>query len=372
MTNPTATATATTPSAADAATNVEQKKRKRSTSTSTKSNSNQKRTTNSSTPSKSASIDGGRSKLQQRIRSVLYDPLAIPLVCAFNDTNLMIDNMKGFKENMKGLVGKDCFDKLTTPRKEGYEKILQAAVREWWDSSKKQNKETKTAERRLTAAITSNINGFRVDKSQEEKLLTATNEVKLLENQARRGVIDIIVTIPATGTPATGTPPTGTPATGTPYLVVEVGLSGADWWRKLDQGVKYLDLMRQESIDGPKFTKKLLLAILTIDDDGTKDEQNGKFVMRLGVFLCVPREGDPSCRMCLLWKSQTTTLEGGAKAFGKLLRITKQFQTYRDNTAGNIYKYYSSHCCKIGNYVSWFVWVWVWVWVGCDVLLLCC
>lgn len=293
----------------------------------TTSSSSQKQRTSSSSPSKSANAELGHFKLDQRIRSVLYDRLALPLVCAFHDTYQL-------NTRVDGLLGPECLE-----RNETFANILQDAVVEWWEQEKK-NETSLTA--RITEGIQTKIKEINKNNNKSYEL-TAVKEAVV--GDGSKGKIDIMVT-------TTKTVNKIPPKQSTPYLVVEVGLKGVDWWMKFDQGVKYLDMMHQKSSSGPKFTENLLLAILTIDDDGTKDN----FVMRLGVFLCIPQK---TCRMCLLWKSQTTTLEGGSEAFGKLLDITKGFQTCRDNNTTenvkDIYKYYSSNCCRVGNRVSWFV-----------------
>ena len=73
------------------------------------------------------------------------------------------------------------------------------------------------------------------------------------------------------------------------------------------------------------------------------------------VFLCSRRnvqDETDEYRMTLLWHSKMTTLEEGSEMFGRLLQVTSDFQSWRDDRDKHQLEYFSSNCCKIGDSVS--------------------
>ena len=57
-------------------------------------------------------------------------------------------------------------------------------------------------------------------------------------------------------------------------------------------------------------------------------------------------------QMTLLWHSKMTTMEEALEMFGRLLQVTSDFQSWRDNPDKHPLEYFSSNCCKIGDSVS--------------------
>ena len=351
MTNPTAAA-------------VKKNKRKRSSSptvtTSRKvsncTSSSGKRSTNSDAPSQSSTNSNGFRELNKRIRSVFYDPIGLPLVCAFHKedvrTDVLTEDGKQLLElcrekTTESKLPKDSKETPKDSKESKYNEILRDAVH-GWRANGVQRKEP-----HLTARIATGIGEVGGWKAEKEKQVKDKNG---------SGKVDVLVTS-ADATTST-----------TPYLLMEVGLKGVDWLKKLDQSIKYLEKMsiqnQHKSTDDTEVSEKLLLAVLTIDGLNESEEEKDKCLMRLGVFLCVPSKATTTSRMCLLWKSQTTTLKAGSDAFGKLIRITKGFQTWRDGKTKTRtrtlnpdvgYEYYSSNCCRVGKSVRWLVGVCLWL-----------
>ncbi|CAB9521949.1 expressed unknown protein [Seminavis robusta] len=144
----------------------------------------------------------------------------------------------------------------------------------------------------------------------------------------------------------------------TPYAAVAFGLKTEDWWRKLDQNAKYLNLMRDwKESKNPKFDRPLLFAVVTIKEqtDGSKEKTSvrgeAKVEFRIGVFLCSPHD-KIKYRMTLIWHAASDNLGKASKFFGKLLRVTSSFQQWRDKDGSlPAYQYLSSNCCKITDCV---------------------
>ena len=127
---------------------------------------------------------------------------------------------------------------------------------------------TETEKRQLTKILSEIIN-------MESASFNALCELKVEEAKKPDGRIDIVLT----------TAGKNDKRESTPLVVIEVGLNGIDWWKKLDQGVKYVERMRIQTqpTKAIRFQEPLLLAVVTIDDE--LDTESGEFVTRLGVFL---------------------------------------------------------------------------------------
>lgn len=214
-----------------------------------------------------------------------------------------------------------------------FDHLLQNAVKKWW---KKPNR----TERDLTKALAEDIT------NNTDIPFSALGEVKLLETNKQRGHVDILFTTAKE---------LDKNAQSTPLMVIEVGLKGLDWWKKFDQGVKYLDRMRRgtQPVKCARFQKPLLLAVMTIDNERAKKSQS--FVVRLGVFLCFrknPDDDKDNFRMSLLWHSKTISLEDGSAMFGRLLWVLSVFSSWRDEEDELDYEYFSSNSCRVGDKVS--------------------
>ena len=141
----------------------------------------------------------------------------------------------------------------------------------------------------------------------------------------------------------------------TPVAVLELGRGSGKWGEKLDRGVTNLNLMLHEPEEqNTRFQEPLLLVVVTLDDSATESD----LVFRVGVFLCSRKKTEhdqDDFRMALLWQNQNTDKKSASKSFGLILRISALFQTWRkskyQNDDYNDYKYFSSHCCRVGNSV---------------------
>ena len=186
----------------------------------------------------------------------------------------------------------------------------------------------------------------------------ALEELKVEEANKPDGRIDIVCTAADTKKDKRES---------TPWMVLEFGLKGIDWWKKLDQGIKYVERMRIQAQPTKcvRCEEPLLLAIITVDED--RREESGDFVVKLGVFLCSRKNVHDETyefRMSLLWHSKMTTLQDGSAMLGRLLRVTSDFRRWRNDPRERParYEYFSSNCCKVDEVVSG-------DWISCSTLV---
>jgi hypothetical protein len=62
------------------------------------------------------------------------------------------------------------------------------------------------------------------------------------------------------------------------------------------------------------------------------DKKSGKIVVKMGILLVTPRRETKDTkyfRLSILWQAETKTLKKGSAMFGRLLRITSDFQQWR-------------------------------------------
>lgn len=289
---------------------------------SSNSSETSKRSINSNAPSASATNENGFKELNERLRSIFADWLGLPLLFAFHGLDLPAICMElvGGRENDTG-----------TRRDVNVNAIFKEAVTGWLISRQGQN--PKQWERLLTTKLSDYINisakglGF---YSYPETILTDGV-----------GRVDIVL--------STSEEDTGNNTT--PLAVIEFGLHSKEWWKKLDQNVKYVKYMCAASNKNNLlvFEKPLLFVVITFDDKLDSE-------MKIGVFLCSPRERSGSAkkdfRLSLLWRSKTKGLENASKNFGKLLRVTSDFKIWRERPRPALWEYFGSNCCRFGDMVS--------------------
>jgi len=276
--------------------------------------------------------------------------LGLPLVCAFHGRD---------PGGLKYLAQKSNFFPSTGTSPEPYSNILTEAVTQ----SPPINPITgKRDERGLTNCLPGCINKGLGHGSNFP--IQAQSEAPVRDQQGKHvGRVDIALFKQVKEEPR-------------PLMIIEVGLQGADWWKKFCQNVQYAQFMSRGSLtstntgtpnngkppQGPskKLVGKspLLLAVMTIDDKRQDQEtsSNQNFVVKLGVFLCFWNKNKENerdtLRISLLWQSKTGTLGDASKAFGSLLRGVCDFSSWIDKKDENDYEYFSSNCCRVGKMVS--------------------
>eukprot|EP00980_Cylindrotheca_fusiformis_P029380 scaffold23460_cov113-Cylindrotheca_fusiformis.AAC.2 len=257
--------------------------------------------------------------LDERHRSVLSHRLGLPLLYALHDGDPAALQYLGRKRE------------LLTPRKERLlNGILSRAIVEW--KTGRIQEEPKLT-RILVEKIIEQLTSFNaLNELKVEKVEKSDGHINIIfrEVESKKDVID-----------------------STPFTVIEFGLGGIDcWWKKLNECVNYVDRMHANSQQRlppcARFDKPLLLAVVTYDHGGSNENPNGKF--RIGVFLC-DNENDDGYRMALLWHAESNTLQDASNMFGRLLRVTADFHSWRgnleDEQPDDGYECFSSNCCRI-------------------------
>ena len=104
----------------------------------------------------------------------------------------------------------------------------------------------------------------------------------------------------------------------------------------------------------------LLLAIMTIDNE----RQNHRFVVKLGVFLCLWKNKNKNrennvVHISLLWHSKTCNIIDGSEAFGRLLRGVCDFSSWiakvddeEQDESEYEYECFGRDCCRVGDMLS--------------------
>lgn len=280
-------------------------------STSTSSSRKSRKRSSNDSPSASATNEHGRESVEKQLRSLLCHPLGLPLLCSFHGRDPSKLNYLHLKrlEWEPGHDGEACA-------------LLSKAVEHCTGEKGLKEKE-------LTTTISEKINALSFANFH------ARPEIELKEQNLKYGNIDILLTT--------------NESLDSPYALIEFGLHNNDWWKKVDQNVKYLDkiaLGHQEV----KFHKPILFAAVTLEDRRDGDGSQTNFPFKIGVFLCTPKEEEVrnSFRMSLLWQATAADLTQASKLFGRFLRVTHDFCKWRDVPAKeDEFKYLSSNCCKV-------------------------
>jgi hypothetical protein len=136
-------------------------------------------------------------------------------------------------------------------------------------------------------------------------------------------------------------------------LMIEMGLSNSQWWKKLHHGIMYIESLL--SLD--MLQKPMLLTVFTVDAPPHKDssEKIREFTgAQVGVFLVVPKGYKKDFRISLLWREHTEKQEDVPNWFVRIQRAAEFVMKWnKDKTSGEDldYEYLGPHCCRIGDEV---------------------
>lgn len=282
---------------------------KESATSSTVVSSKSSKSSSVSSPSAGASTAPSYDVTNDKLRSVLAHPLGLPLAALLN-TKIVSQEFQLYSD----LDHQEELNHLDL--------IFSKAANEW-------NGRT---EADLTSALLTKIN----------ESLPAQGEKQICGRDAngddRRGRIDILIghdTCPENPRPV--------------VTVLEVGLGSTEWWRKLDQGLTYVDLLSDRKKGEHCFSKPILLAVITLEKVEVS-EGIDQLKARYGVFLCTRKDSHTKdFRMSLLWREDTNDLKAASAAFGKLLRATIACGKWRDESPRLEYHYLGPNCCSLGK-----------------------
>ena len=268
----------------------------------------------------SATNSNGRALLQDRISSLLSHDLALPLFHALH----------GRDPGKQVYLGRES---RSIPDTSG-DRILEEAIRAWALLP-----QTLKREPTLARSVSELIQGL-----SKQLHIQSDNEVEVdqLRNSPQeahqRRLIDILLS--------------SNECPSTPLALIEIGHNNMEWWKKLYQAGKNLDMMNDDdSMDQKlKFQNSMLCAVLTVEGEG--DTQG--FQSQFGVFLCWPKtvKSRRYGRMALLWHARTFDLMSASKDFGRFLRVVSSFAAWLKAGAHADYKYLNSDVCRVRNTVS--------------------
>lgn len=276
----------------------------------------------SDSPSSSANNSHGRECVAYQQCSVLCHPLGLPLIYAFYGMDL---------SKLEYLPRQTLISNATDKARENVDEILSGAV------NKCRNDKNKLKEKAL---LTKNI-AEQINTLSTYLGYNARSEVHLKRTENKNsGYIDILLT-------------ENNSSNGTPYALMKFGLCHKEWWKKLDQNVKYLNKIASCQQEDISFERPTLFSVVTLEDRRSVDEtEESNFSLKIGVFLCTPKEVDRpehnSFVMSLLWQATAANSKGASKLFGHFLHVTRDFSTWiaeDDLTEG--FEYLSSDCCKV-------------------------
>jgi hypothetical protein len=205
-----------------------------------------------------------------------------------------------------------------------FDNVLKGKVDKWRTNPRRD-------ESHLTKALAEAI-----EKEKAETGFHADSEVSLYNDNSVYGCIDILFT-PENKHSETAS---------TPLAIIEVGRNGSEWWKKLDQSMKYLANMgSHQRAERLGFKEPLLVVVLTIEGE----DEGADAKVRQGVFLCAPKSTQiDDYRMCLLWHSRTNNLVEASNHFGRVIRATSDFSLWReDNKSNDAWTYLGPNCCKV-------------------------
>jgi hypothetical protein len=298
---------------------------------STNNHSNQ-----SSNSSVSANSELGQIRLGERERSIISHELAPALTCIMygRDPDTLDYLQRKQKAFPNGTAINDIFgtavrDWPETRRKNGTMQKLEVSL------TKKLSEliEAIHDQTRIRAASEVHVKMAKLKPNMPTAATAPAGEASNAATLASKGRIDILLS-EDTGD---STDPT------TPLAVIEVGI-GHDWWRKLHQGVQYIDAI-SEVDPRLQFRGPTLCAVVALN--GTHQNPTVAF----GVVLCWRKDGGKTYRMAPLWLNFMCTLEEASEAFGRFLLAAASLADWR-KTKDESYTYLSSHCCLVGDTVS--------------------
>uniref|UniRef100_A0A7S2XKI1 Protein kinase domain-containing protein n=1 Tax=Attheya septentrionalis TaxID=420275 RepID=A0A7S2XKI1_9STRA len=279
----------------------------------------------SDSPSASAANDQGKEQVNRRLRSVLSHPLALPLLHMLHGNNPgNLDYLSKESEFYKDDDDDDDGTESTS-----FDCIFENTFNDWL-------KVTKRDEPGLTKALAKAIEDKHEDMNFHSDIEVRMNHEDKIKPY---GKIDILLTPEEKASETKSTP----------FAIIDVGRNDVDWWKKMDQSMKYLAKMGSDQTDNRlRFEEPLLLVVLTIEGGGGAPSDK-ELKVRLGVFFCSPKSTcKDDYRISLLWQSHTNNLTKASKDFGRLLRATSDFSRWRVDGQVNVrWEYLGPNCCKV-------------------------
>jgi hypothetical protein len=360
-------------------------------------------------PSGNTTAEGGYSRLNSTLRSILFHPVGFPLVRFFNDDPNRSRYSDDATQDASGGAGGggggdgDGGSNFDGVLREGYAEY-QKQVTKFLEEKRRGPKgaTTKPSEEEETHGE---------QKRQDPKCATAKPSEETLTRILHKLISNRLpATLKAFHQHGLQYDPTKRSQARTDILIrrdddqdkrgmvllLEAAWGGGDgdtelWWKKVDQNAQYLDLFqfpRNKEAEGAQFSGPLLFAVLTMDKERAKLDDPSRESAQLGVFLCVPRPPLPAkaakavdaaaravdaaatdaattddgllpgplpgYRAALLWRDTFTTLADASKGMGKTLRATVALAHMLTDPDRHFFKgfvFLGPNCCRLGDKV---------------------
>jgi hypothetical protein len=295
-----------------------------SASSSRKSTKSQER----SSPSASATTTRDYNATVSILRSVLHHKLGLPFACFFYSTDIyhrvMVEHFPELPVQLDG------------PRQRrrsfrtAFNDVLSRACNAWLQGAGEKRPEEKDFTAKLSEKMI---------KALQPHQMTVEHDKSLPNTSCRP---DIVVRQSSTGHPV---------------LVIEVGLSNAGWWQKMDQCLMYLPWLRDSE---NQLKHPVLLSVLTIESRMRKKKSVFSFA-RIGTFLATSTKTAPPVvpdfRLALLHRAEATSSRALSEELGKLMRaacLLPAWASAPSPTEGHRPRdeYLGPNCRRVGSKVT--------------------
>jgi hypothetical protein len=170
--------------------------------------------------------------VDERLRSVLSHPLALPLVCMLNGKN---------PGSLSYLARDSKFTEESRNPSTDFDNIFSNAVKKWVETypTKRERKEPQLT-KLLSCMIKkeSSKTNFHSDDEVGVDCAEVVGDCADAPSVGSKQHVDVLLTPEGKDSKEPSPSPF---APSTPFALIEVGRSDLDWWKKLDQNIKYID-----------------------------------------------------------------------------------------------------------------------------------
>jgi hypothetical protein len=278
-----------------------------------------------SSPSQTANNTSGYNVTVSILRSVLHHKLGLPFACYFYSPTIYSRVMEHFPELR---VQFDAPERRCHLRA-AFNNVLNRACNAWLHGACEKQPEEKDFAAGLSEKMKEALQPYQMSVDHDKSLPNTSYRPGIVVRQA---------------------------STGHPLLLIEVGLSNAGWWQKMNQCTMYLPWLRdfENELKHP-----VLLSVLTIES-GMRKRKPVFSLARIGMFLATSTKTAPSVvpdfRLALLHRAEATGSRALSEELGKLMRaacLLPAWASAPSPTEGHRqrHEYLGPNCRRVGSKV---------------------